>query len=58
MGGDARAGETHEELVEDLQDYRGRQVAIGLYPPWLYDTDDVIEAISPDNDGTVERGIY
>jgi hypothetical protein len=52
------AGESHGTLREDLEESRGVQVAVGLYPPWLVDTDDVISAIVPDENGVVRSGIY
>jgi len=52
------AGETHGELREALEDSRGAPVAVGLYPPWLDDTDDVVSAIMPDENGLVKRGVY
>lgn len=53
-----RSGETHEELREDLEDSRGFPVAVGLYPPWLEDNDEVISAVVPDEHGVVRVGIY
>jgi hypothetical protein len=55
---DHTAGVGHLELEESLNELRGHRVAVGLYPPWLYDSDDVMEAIVPDRDGVVRRGIY
>jgi hypothetical protein len=52
------AGEIHAELRNELQGLTGRSVAVGPYPPWLADTIDVIEAVVPDKDGVVTRGIY
>jgi hypothetical protein len=52
------AGDSHAELREDLEDLRGSFVAVGLYPPWLEDTDDVISAYVPDEDGVVRPGGY
>ena len=52
------AGESHAELSEELEDARGRPVAAGAYPPWLYDTEDVISAVVPDADGTPRSGVY
>lgn len=51
-------GERHEELRAGLEDLRGRTVAAGLYPPWIEDTDDVISAVVPDENGVVTTGIY
>jgi hypothetical protein len=53
-----RAGETHEELREDLLDLEGRNVAVGTYPPWLEDGQDVISAVVPDPDGSITTGVY
>lgn len=52
------AGETRAELIKELTDRNGKRVAVGIYPPWLYDTEDVMEAIVPDADGEVRRGVY
>ena len=52
------AGESHRELHDDLEQSRGIPVAVGLYPPWLEDTDDVISAAVPDEHGVVSPGIY
>jgi hypothetical protein len=52
------AGESHAELRADLEDSRGLAVAVGLYPPWLEDTNDVISAVVPDEHGVVTTGIY
>jgi hypothetical protein len=52
------AGETHAELREALEDSRGAPVAVGPYPPWLADTDDVVSAIVPDENGMVRGGVY
>ena len=51
-------GESHSELREGLKDSRGLHVAVGRYPPWLVDTDDVISAVVPDEYGIVVTGIY
>jgi hypothetical protein len=53
-----RAGESHAELREELEESRRVAVAVGLYPPWLEDTDDVISAVVPDEHGVVRAGIY
>jgi hypothetical protein len=53
-----RAGESHTELREDLEDSRGVPVAVGRYPPWYGDTDDVVSAVVPDEHGEVNSGIY
>jgi hypothetical protein len=52
------SGVGHRELEESLNEMRGHRVALGRYPPWLYDSEDVMEAIVPDRDGVVRRGIY
>ena len=52
------AGETHEELQEDLEDRAGCLVAVGPYPPWLEDDEDVASAIVPDHDGSIQTGDY
>lgn len=52
------AGETHDELRGDLADSIGKEVAVGLYPPWLHDNSDVISAVVPDPLGTVVTGVY
>jgi hypothetical protein len=52
------AGESHAELREALEDSRGTPVAVGPYPPWLEDADDVVSAIVPDVNGIVRIGIY
>jgi hypothetical protein len=52
------AGETHAELRQALEDSRGALVAVGPYPPWLEDTDDVVSAIVPDENGVVRIGVY
>jgi hypothetical protein len=52
------AGETHAELREALEGSRGAPVAVGPYPPWIADSDDVISAIVPDENGIVRVGVY
>lgn len=52
------AGESHAELRAELEDLRGHTVAAGLYPPWLEDTEDVISAVVPDENGIVTTGVY
>ena len=51
-------GDSHAQLLEDLEGCRGAPVAAGLYPDWLTDTDNVIFAVVPDEDGVVRPGIY
>lgn len=52
------AGESHEELWAELENLHGHTVAAGLYPPWLEDTEDVISAVVPDENGVVTTGVY
>ena len=52
------SGESHAELREALEDSHDVPVAVGLYPPWLMDTDDMISAIVPDEHGIVRVGVY
>ena len=52
------AGESHAELQQALADSGAVPVAVGLYPPWLTDTEDVISAVVPDEDGVARSGIY
>jgi hypothetical protein len=52
------AGESHGELREALEDSRGRHVAVGEYPKWLDDGQDVISGYIPDSDGIVRSGAY
>jgi hypothetical protein len=52
------AGESHTELRQELEELRGSPVAIGQYPPWLDDSDDVISAVVPDEHGEVKAGVY
>jgi hypothetical protein len=52
------AGEAHEELRADLQGLRGQRVAVGTYPPFLLDTDEIITAYVPDKNGIVAIGKY
>lgn len=54
----AAAGETHENLREDLNDQYGCLVAVGRYPRWLEDSATVISAVVPDADGSVHVGVY
>jgi hypothetical protein len=53
----SRAGTSRRELGEDLEEWRGRSVAVGLYPPWL-DDDGVVVAYTPDENGVVTPGVY
>ena len=52
------AGETHGELREDLEGYRGRPVGVGLFPPWPGDSEETIEGFVPDGEGEVRPGAY
>ena len=52
------AGESHDELRDALADFRGVKVAVGPYPPWLSDSDEVVSAVAPNGDGSVTTGIY
>ena len=57
-GFEHRAGETNTEMRADLEDFRGALVAVGLYPPWEYDNEDVISGVVPDEHGAVSAGCY
>jgi hypothetical protein len=52
------AGETHWELKEALEEFRGRPVGVGLFPPWPDDSEDTVEAFVPDEKGEVRPGAY
>ena len=52
------AGESHDELREDLESRRGRPVAVGAYPPWQEESSDVVSGYLPAEDGKVRRGVY
>jgi hypothetical protein len=52
------AGVGPAELKEDLANDLGELVAIGAYPPWLEDNEDVHSGIVPDPDGSVVAGAY
>lgn len=52
------SGQSHAELRDDLEVCRGAPVAAGLYPPWLYDTEDVVSAVVPDEHGEARPGVY
>jgi len=52
------AGESHVELRDALGNSLGVPVAVGLYPPWLADNNEVISAIVPDADGSARAGAY
>ncbi|WP_147263383.1 hypothetical protein [Roseimicrobium gellanilyticum] len=52
------SGESHEELKVSLEYSRDALVAVGLWPDWLYDNNDVTSAIVPDASGSVKGGAY
>jgi hypothetical protein len=52
------AGESHEEMRDALADSRGIAVAVGRYPPWLDENDNVASAIAPNEDGSITVGVY
>lgn len=52
------AGVTHVELQEALRDLYGKRAAIGPYPPWQQDCEDVTSAVIPNADGSVTTGVY
>ena len=52
------SGESHAELRDDLEESCGAPVAVGLYPPVLEESVDVIRAVVPDADGVVRAGPY
>ena len=52
------AGESHIELREELACLKESPVAVGLYPPWLNDSEDVVSAVVPDEHGIVKPGVY
>jgi hypothetical protein len=52
------SGESHAELRDDLEECRGAPVAVGLYPEWVEDTEDVASAYVPDEHGVVKPGVY
>jgi hypothetical protein len=52
------SGVSHSSLREDLEGSRGVPVAVGLHPPVFGDTNEVIHAIVPDEDGIVRAGPY
>lgn len=55
---DYDAGETHEELREDLNGVRGKAVAVGLYPPWAEENEYVTDAVVADADGEIRFAAY
>ena len=52
------SGETHLELTEALRECWNEKVAVGVYPPWLHDNDEVTSAIVPEEDGAVVCAAY
>ena len=52
------SGTTHAELRDDLEESRGKPVAVGVHPPVFAETDEVIAAVVPDEDGVVRAGPY
>lgn len=52
------AGETNAELSEALNNYLGRLVAVGLWPPWPDENDSSFEAYVPDASGLIKPGPY
>jgi hypothetical protein len=53
------SGESHDELVAALRDWRpDHRVAVGRYPEWWEDTENVIAAYVPDMDGNVRPASY
>ena len=50
--------EGHAELEQGLRDILGEQVAIGLYPDWGKQYSNILWAVSPNADGSVQVGIY
>ena len=55
---DHTTGETHEELRDALEDFRGRRVALGPYPPFWKDTPEIITAYVPEKNGLLTPGAY
>lgn len=52
------AGECHSELLNDLEQLKGRLVAVGPYPPGFDEGADVASAVVADANGTVKIGVY
>lgn len=52
------AGETLEELKDSLDGFRERTVAVGNYPDWIEDNENVISGYVPDPDGWVNSVAY
>lgn len=55
---DDAAGETHVELVAELEGLRGRSVAVGAWPPWPGDSQNVFEGYVPGDGGVISPGPY
>jgi hypothetical protein len=51
-------GRSHADLREDLEESRGTPVAVGVETPWFNDTENVISAYVPDQNGCVKVGSY
>lgn len=51
-------GDSREELRTALEDSRGVEVAVGYYPSWLEDNEDVVSAVVPDEHGGTSSGVY
>jgi hypothetical protein len=52
------SGFSHAELIAELEESRGVQVAVGLYPVSLEEGPDTISALVPDRQGLVRVGVY
>jgi hypothetical protein len=52
------AGETHVELREALEGMLGELAAVGPYPPFWEDGEEVVFAVIPNPDGSVTCGPY
>jgi hypothetical protein len=50
--------ETKEEFRTALREHAGRMAAIGSYPPWLDDSEDVIDGFVPGPDGAAGKRCY
>jgi hypothetical protein len=51
-------GISHAQLREALEECRGATVAAGICPNYIDDSEDVISAIIPDDDGIVRPAAY
>ena len=56
--GSFQNNEGAEELEEDLRDTLGELAAIGPYPDWGEGYDNVLWAVVPSADGSIQVGIY